>query len=570
MAAGAAGGTCSACGLSIGVMDFCPRTGLSHRRTERPHPSPQPGTPAAAAAAVTTPVAPAAASAPPASRGHATPLGGGWRERRTARPTPAQLVMTEITPVSAPPPTPPPGAGEHQPMVDDIDEDESDDYGEFFTVEHGAAAQKPFAVTSVPPPKLPPAATTQGGTRRPRSAVLPLAPPGLQARPAPAQPPEADDHLRHALSPVRTVPGGRGPAPAPAPGCADPVGPIVDDGLGDRLAAAHSDVSESAVASTPSARRPEASGASPARKKHRLSAPAAAARRKAIQLVPAVLREGQPASGLAAAPMLPTHSRGVDALLAGGVRFGEVTQFAGPPGGGKTVLCHHLCLSAAARGLRTVYIDTAANFNLVYLYTLCKTPPAHEDICRARRSDRWTTEQLADRVVRTPCEVLGGELPLHVALAAALGDVLSGGPQLVIVDSAAGALLHTLNCRSHMQTSAARRGAVLSLRLMRALAAAGCAVVATNHAAQISAREAAAFGPSAPDGRDKRPLCAALGPQWGSTVHTTLWVEALPDSGAPGAAAAARPTYNRGLEVVAAVTAACRVPCAATQALVPV
>jgi len=58
---------------------------------------------------------------------------------------------------------------------------------------------------------------------------------------------------------------------------------------------------------------------------------------------------------------ISTSSKNLDYLLGGGLEVGEITQFYGGPGSGKTHLCHTLCATLAQR-YQAVYIDTESGF----------------------------------------------------------------------------------------------------------------------------------------------------------------------------------------------------------------
>jgi predicted ATP-dependent serine protease len=45
---------------------------------------------------------------------------------------------------------------------------------------------------------------------------------------------------------------------------------------------------------------------------------------------------------------LPTGCKSMDSLLDGGIEAGQITQVYGPPGSGKTQLCHTLCVMSAS------------------------------------------------------------------------------------------------------------------------------------------------------------------------------------------------------------------------------
>lgn len=60
---------------------------------------------------------------------------------------------------------------------------------------------------------------------------------------------------------------------------------------------------------------------------------------------------------------LPTGCDGIDDLLGGGLRQGQVTEITGPSASGKTQLCLSAAASAAALGHRVVYVDTTGGFS---------------------------------------------------------------------------------------------------------------------------------------------------------------------------------------------------------------
>lgn len=55
---------------------------------------------------------------------------------------------------------------------------------------------------------------------------------------------------------------------------------------------------------------------------------------------------------------VPTGADPIDNLLGGGLERGAVTQFYGPPAAGKTNVALRAAVETAARGARTVYVDT--------------------------------------------------------------------------------------------------------------------------------------------------------------------------------------------------------------------
>lgn len=69
---------------------------------------------------------------------------------------------------------------------------------------------------------------------------------------------------------------------------------------------------------------------------------------------------------------LTTGSKNIDDLLGGGLEVGDITQFYGGPGTGKTHLCHRLCavLSPASD---VFYIDTERTFREEKLQSIVRT-----------------------------------------------------------------------------------------------------------------------------------------------------------------------------------------------------
>jgi circadian clock protein KaiC len=61
-------------------------------------------------------------------------------------------------------------------------------------------------------------------------------------------------------------------------------------------------------------------------------------------------------AGPVSAPLDPTGVPGLDVVLGGGLQRGSLVIIAGPPGGGKTILAHHIAFSAARVGRRTTIL----------------------------------------------------------------------------------------------------------------------------------------------------------------------------------------------------------------------
>ncbi|WP_052884598.1 AAA family ATPase [Infirmifilum uzonense] len=126
-----------------------------------------------------------------------------------------------------------------------------------------------------------------------------------------------------------------------------------------------------------------------------------------------------------AGPRLTTGVKALDELLGGGLRPGDLYEFAGEFGTGKTQLCHQLSvmvqLPAEKGGLqgKAVYIDTEGTFS----------PPRVQKI--AERFNIDGTEALKSITVYRPLNT--GELESFVK--GQLNSYLEAGARLVIVDS---------------------------------------------------------------------------------------------------------------------------------------
>jgi RAD51-like protein 3 len=83
------------------------------------------------------------------------------------------------------------------------------------------------------------------------------------------------------------------------------------------------------------------------------------------------LDEFRSTEGEEEAQTVPTGLPGLDRVLGGGVRVGELTELVGGASAGKTVLCHrlcaHACLSARGTTATALFVDTCGAFSARYL-----------------------------------------------------------------------------------------------------------------------------------------------------------------------------------------------------------
>ena len=84
---------------------------------------------------------------------------------------------------------------------------------------------------------------------------------------------------------------------------------------------------------------------------------------------------------------LPTGCKSLDNLLDGGIEAGVITQVYGPPGSGKTQLCHTLSVVMPSN-YRVIYIDSEGNFR----------PERVKEIARARG---FNSKQILQRILVT-------------------------------------------------------------------------------------------------------------------------------------------------------------------------
>ena len=223
---------------------------------------------------------------------------------------------------------------------------------------------------------------------------------------------------------------------------------------------------------------------------------------------------------------LPTGCDGVDELLGGGLRQGQVTELTGEAGAGKTQLCLSAAASAAALGHRVVYVDTGGCFSASRVKAFHRgfvTDDAADAEVEQHLNltlDLITVVKAHDaRALFKILEELGCGL---TGDAGRKGDGLLEGDRellefgnqlgLLVVDSLS-QLLSPVLTRMHHQgyTAMASVGAAL-----RALAPAhNCAVLYTNHTVGAGAG-------AGERGNGCGAVKPALGIRWTSTPHRRL------------------------------------------------
>jgi RAD51-like protein 3 len=227
---------------------------------------------------------------------------------------------------------------------------------------------------------------------------------------------------------------------------------------------------------------------------------------------------------------LPTGCDGVDELLGGGLRQGQVTELTGEAGTGKTQLCLSAAASAAALGHRVVYVDTGGCFSASRVKAFHRGFVTDDaDSAEVEQHLNLTLDLITVVKAHDVYKLFKVLEELGCGLcgdAGARGDGLLEGDRelleygsglgLLVVDSLS-QLLSPVLTRMHHQgyTAMASVGAAL-----RALAPAhNCAVLYTNHTVGAGAGVSDAL---VQRNRGENRGKPALGIRWTSTPHRRL------------------------------------------------
>lgn len=133
----------------------------------------------------------------------------------------------------------------------------------------------------------------------------------------------------------------------------------------------------------------------------------------------------RPSEGSVKAPPLSTSSRNLDRLLQGAIRKGQVYDFFGASGTGKTQICFQLCVNQALLGERsgmTVFVDTVGTFR-----------PERISELAGFRGDR--TREVLERILVLRCGSIADQIrvPSEIRSLCRRGRV-----DLLVVDSLTG------------------------------------------------------------------------------------------------------------------------------------
>jgi DNA repair protein RadA len=162
---------------------------------------------------------------------------------------------------------------------------------------------------------------------------------------------------------------------------------------------------------------------------------------------------------------LPTGCKSLD----GGIEAGVITQVYGPPGSGKTQLCHTLCVMLSS-DYETIYIDTEGSFR----------PERIKEIAKARGLD---SKRILRRILVT--KALGIK-QLESRIEAACSKIYSDNKiKLLIVDSIIYHYRAECAGRSKLPEKIQRLNKYMHL-LLKTASSNAVAVVVTNHQTQSS------------------------------------------------------------------------------------
>jgi len=190
----------------------------------------------------------------------------------------------------------------------------------------------------------------------------------------------------------------------------------------------------------------------------------------------------------------------LDRTLAGGLRRGEIAEVVGESSAGKTQLCLHFCVEAAARGEKVVYIVTEGAFPSVRLDQMVTSRQ------RPEVRDRIMIHQA--RNVHHLFSVVGSELE----------ELMNNNQDisLVVIDSVAGILRYDADVGSGME----RGGTIhkLGQMLLDIVILHKVALITVNQVTDIVEDRQ---GQAHSWGRGQVP---SLGGAWAQYPHTRLWL----------------------------------------------
>jgi len=166
----------------------------------------------------------------------------------------------------------------------------------------------------------------------------------------------------------------------------------------------------------------------------------------------------------------PTGCNSLDNLLDGGIEAGVITQVYGPPGSGKTQLCHTLCVMLSS-DYGAIYIDNEGSFR----------PERIKEIAKARGFD---SKQILQKILVTKAlDSKQHESCIEAACSAC--EINSSKIKLLIVDSIIYHYRAECAGRSKLSEKIQRLNKYMHL-LLKTASSNAVAVMVTNHQTQSS------------------------------------------------------------------------------------
>ena len=258
---------------------------------------------------------------------------------------------------------------------------------------------------------------------------------------------------------------------------------------------------------------------------------------------------------------LPTGCDGVDDLLGGGLRQGQVTELTGEAGTGKTQLCLSAAASAAALGHRVVYVDTGGGFSSARIKEFHRGfVTADADTSEVEQHLALTLDLITVVRVHDVMHAFKVLEELGLGLLGDPGVKGDGGLEgeadsamigremgLLVVDSLSSLLSPTLT-RLHHQGYTTMASVASLLRSLAPVH--NCAVLYTNHtvsAGGMGGDGGGGGGERGGAGGSGPSVKPALGIRWTSTPHSRLCLSR--DGGGAGTSCGAEVIYGPGTGV---------------------
>ncbi len=219
--------------------------------------------------------------------------------------------------------------------------------------------------------------------------------------------------------------------------------------------------------------------------------------------------------------ILPTGCDSIDELLGGGLRQGQVIEFAGPSASGKTQLCLSAAASFAALGHRVVYVDTTGGFSAM------RVKQFHRGFF-TEDADKTEVAQHLKQTLNLIAVHSCHDVFSLLHLLSQLGEEASeddNNPEhatmgLLVIDSLS-SLLSPLLTKAHHQ----------GYTIMAAVAAMLRGLAATRKTAALYTNHTVSAGQDSLADDHGSNLKPALGTRWTSVPHRRIRLDKIPGTG---------------------------------------